>query len=294
MNWKLIGKTLLFPHIAFIILFLPISISLLIFSLIYLSSTSFVSILSYLLAFYMLVVISARVPRMITFFKKVKNENKYIKKLLSDSHLRLNISLYGSLIWNGTFAIFQLGLGFYHGSIWFYSMSAYYVMLAIMRFFLLKHTRVYKANEETEKELKTYYLCGWLLLIMNLAVAIIIFFITYWNRTFHHHEITTITLAAYTFVTFTFAIINSIKCRKFNSPIYSSVQNISLIAAVVSILTLETTMLTTFGGNNLETFRQIILAATGIAVSIFTITMSLIMIIKGKKQLTLLNSNKKQ
>ena len=134
-------------------------------------------------------------------------------------------------------------------------------------------------------ETKKYCLCGWLLLLMNLALAVIIFFIVYWDKTFVHHEITTITLATYTFVTFTFAIINSIKYRKYNSPVYSSAKTLTLIAACVSMITLETTMLTTFGGNNSVIFRQTILGCTGSAVIIFTIVMAIIMIVKGTRKL---------
>lgn len=285
MDWKRLGKALLFPHLAVLILLVPISFSLLIFSFVYFGTASVISIISYVLSFYSLMVLCARVPRMIDFFKKLKKENKYVKRYFSDVNLRMNISLYGSLIWNGAFAIFQLALGFYHSSLWFYSMAAYYIMLAIMRFFLLKHTRANKEYQEDEKELKKFLLCGWLLLAMNLALAVIISFITYLNKTFIHHEITTITLAAYTFVTFTFAIVNIVRYKKYNSPVYSAAKTITLIAASVSMLTLETTMLTTFGGTESPLFRQIILAVSGAVLSIFTITMAIIMIVKGTKKL---------
>lgn len=284
-NWKKIGLNLLYPHLAVIICLLPISVAFLVLSLIYLGTESILAILSYLLAFYVLLVICFRIPRVIVFFKKVKRENKYVKKWFSDVHLRMNVSLYGSLIWNIAFAIFQLFLGFYHKSFWFYSMFAYYVMLGVMRFFLVKHTRKYKANEQTEIELKKYVVSGWLLLFMNLALAVIVFFIVYWNKTFNHHMITTIALAAYTFFTFTFAIINLVRYKKYKSPVYSSAKTISLIAGAVSMLTLETTMLTTFGADTSPLFNQIMLSLTGVAVIGFAITMAIIMIVKGRKQL---------
>lgn len=285
MNWKKIGQILLYPHLAVIICLLPISIAFLVFSLIYFNEESVVAIISYLFAFYMLLVICFRLPRIIKFFKNLRHENRYIRKWFSDVHLRMNVSLYGSLIWNVAFAILQLGLGFYHKSFWFYSMFAYYVVLGVMRFFLVKHTSKYKANEQIENETKTYVVCGWLLLFMNLALAVIVFFIVYWNKTFSHSIITTISMAAYTFFTFTFAIINVIKYRKYKSPIYLAAKTITLIAAAVSMLTLETTMLTTFGSDESPLFRQIILSATGVAVVGFAITMAIIMIIKGNKQL---------
>ena len=246
-NWKKIGLALLYPHLAIIICLLPISVTLLILALIYLGTESILAILSYMLAFYVLLVVCFRIPRMVKFFKTFKKENKFMQKWFTDAHLRINVSLYGSLIWNIAFGVFQLCLGFKFKSFWFYSLFAYYTMLAVMRFFLVKHTRKYKANEQKEVELKKYVVSGWLLLFMNLALAVIVFFMVYFNRTFYHHMITTIAMAAYTFLTFTFAIINVIRYRKYNSPIYSAAKIISLIAGSVSILTLETTMLTTFG-----------------------------------------------
>ena len=290
-DWKKFGFNLLFPHIAVIICLLPISIAFLIFSLIYLGTGSIIAIISYLLAFYVLLLISFRMPRIIKFFRTFKRENKYMKKWFSDVHLRINVSLYGSLIWNIAFAIFQLGLGFYHKSFWFYSMFAYYVMLGVMRFFLVKHTRKYKANEEKKIEIKKYIVSGWLLLFMNLALAVIVFFMVYFNRTFYHHMITTIALASYTFVTFTFAIINIFKYRKYKSPVYSAAKSISLIAGAVSMLTLETTMLTTFGENESPLFSQIMLSVTGGVVILFSIVMAVIMIVKGSKQLRNYESN---
>lgn len=285
LNWKKIGLSLLYPHLAVIICLLPISIAFLILSLIYLGTESILAILSYTLAFYVLLVICFRVPRIIKFFKSFKQNNKYMQKWCNDVNLRMNVSLYGSLIWNVAFAIFQLVLGFVHHSLWFYSMFAYYTLLGVMRFFLVKHTRKYKADEETEIQLKKYLISGWLLLFMNLALAVIVFFIVYWNRTFIHNMITTIALAAYTFFTFTFAIINIVKYKKYKSPVYSAAKTISLIAACVSMLTLETTMLTTFGGTESPLFRPLMLSLTGFVVIAFAVTMAIIMIVKANKQL---------
>lgn len=291
-DWRKIGHHIAYPHLAVIICLLPISIAFLVMSLIYLGTDSPIAILSYMLAFYVLLVICFRIPSLIKFLKTLKKENKYLQKWFSDVHLRVNVSLYGSLIWNVAFAIFQLCLGFYHQSFWYYSMFAYYVILASMRFFLLKHTRIYNTNEDTVAETKKYILCGWLLLTMNLALAVIIFFIVYLDKTFVHHMITTISLATYTFTTFTFAIVNLVRYKKYKSPVYSAAKNISLIAACVSMLTLETTMLTTFGSSDSPVLRQILLSSTGFVVIGFALAIAIIMIIKGYKKLDMLKETK--
>ncbi len=284
-KWSKHLKTIIYPHIVVVVILTATSILGLIYSFSFNKAISFLQYLSYAISAYTLTIICFRMPKIIKFFKTFKQENKYIKKWFSDVHLRMNVSLYGSLIWNIAFAIFQLGLGFYHKSFWFYSMFAYYVMLGVMRFFLVKHTRKYKKNEEIEIETKKYIISGWLLLFMNLALAVIVFFMVYWHRTFYHHMISTIAMALYTFITFTFGIINLIKYRKYKSPVYSSAKIISLIAGAVSILTLERTMLTTFGTTENLLFNQIILSITGISVIGFAITMAIIMIVKGNKAL---------
>lgn len=284
-NWRKIGLHVLYPHLAIIICLLPISVIFLVLSLIYLSPESIVAIISYLLAFYVLFTICFRIPRIIKFFKEIKNTNKYVNRWFTDVHLRMNVSLYSSLIWNVLFAIFQLVLGFYYKSFWFYSMFVYYILLGVMRFFLVKHTSKFKANEQEEIELKKFIYSGWLLLIMNLALTVIVFFIVYLKKTFEHHMITTIAMATYTFFTFTFAIINIVKYRKYKSPVYTSAKIISLIAGLVSMLTLETTMLNTFGFNENPLFKQIMLSITGIAITGFALVFAIIMIVKGHKEL---------
>ena len=222
---------------------------------------------------------------MIDYFKKLKSQNKYIKRWFSDVHLRMNVSVYGALVFNLAFAIFQLGLGFYHKSFWFYSMFVYYLMLGVIRFYLVKHLSKYKANEKADMEIKKYLICGVLLLVMNLALAVIIFFIVYFNKTFYHHMITTIAMAAFTFSTFIIAIINLVRYKKYKSPVYSAVKIVSFIAGCVSMLTLETTMLTTFGESAGSSFSQLMLSLTGAVVSVLSIVMAIRMIVKGTRWL---------
>ena len=292
MDWKKIGFKILYPHPAVIICLLPIATAFLVLSLLFLGSSSPLAILSYLFSLYVLITLCARIPRIIDFFKTFKRENKYAQKWFSDVHLRMNVSLYGALIWNLAYAIFQLGLGFFHKSFWYGSMFLYYLTLGIMRFFLVKHTRKHKAGEKEEIEIKRYVQTGWLLLFINLALSVIIFFIVYWNRTFSHHQITIIGLAAYTFLTFTFAIINLVKYKKYNSPIYLSAKVITLVSACVSMLTLETSMLTAFGTKDNPLFNRILIGATGGAIILFTLTLAIIMIVKGCKQLKKLKQTK--
>ena len=66
---KKLGYKLLFPHIALLIILIPISIALLIYSMLVLGTTHFVSIISYVLSFYTLTVVCFRIPNIINFVK---------------------------------------------------------------------------------------------------------------------------------------------------------------------------------------------------------------------------------
>ena len=154
-----------------------------------------------------------------------------------------------------------------------------------MRFYLVNHTKKNKPGEDLLIEYKRYNICGWVMLLMNLTVTAIIFFIIYFDRTFYHHQITTIALAAYTFLTFSLSIYNFIKYRKFNSPVYSAAKSINLVAACVSMMTLTTTMLTTFGGEDVVEYKKLLLTMVGVVVSLFILTISIQIIIFTSKNL---------
>ena len=291
MDWKKLGKALLFPHIAIMILLVPIATVLLVGSMVFIGTESVIAYISYVLAAYTLTVWCFKIPDLIRFFKTFKNENRYARRWQDDTRLRVNVSLYGSLAWNALYGLFQLWLGFYHHTFWFYSLGAYYICLAVMRFFLLLHTRRYALGEKMQTELVKYRACGWVFLLMNLALALIIFFMVYWNRTFEHHMITAIAMAAYTFTAFTVAIVNVVKYRKYNSPVFSASKAISLAAALVSMLTLESTMLTTFGDETMTaTTQKWMLGATGGAISVLIVATAIYMIAVGTKKLQQLKS----
>ena len=116
-----------------------------------------------------------------------------------DVRLRVNVSLFSSLVMNPGYAVFRFGLGIYHASVWFYALACYYALLAGMRLLLARHARKYGPGEKRLEELKKYRFCGYLLLLMTLSLFVIIVYIVWQNRTFRHHEITTIAMAAFTF-----------------------------------------------------------------------------------------------
>ncbi|MBQ7344034.1 MAG: hypothetical protein IJW53_04640 [Clostridia bacterium] len=289
---KKILKAFLYPHIAIMIVLFIVSIVLLILSFLIFDTASVGAIISYVVSAYTLTVWCFRIPEIITAVKKFKENNRFISRWQSDERFRINVSLFSTFALNIVFAVFQLVLGIDHGSFWYYSLAAYYACLACLRISLFKYTGSRLAGEDMRTELIKYRICGWVFLFMNLAITLIIFFMIYFGRTFVHHEITTIAIAAYTFIAVPLAIVNAVRYKKYNSPVYSAARAISLAAAAVSILTLESTMLTTFGGEDLTAEgRRLMLALTGAAVSAFIIGMAIYIIYTSTKKLRQLKGN---
>jgi len=286
MSWKKLCRALLHPHISVMMALVPLSGAFLVWAMVCRGTESAVAITSYVVAAYTLTVWCFRVPVLRRYYKTFKSQNRYARLWLDNRRLRVNVSLCTSLVWNLSYALLQLGLGITNRSFWFCSLAAYYFSLAVMRFFLVRYTFRHKAGENMVLELKKYRACGIVLLVMNLALSLMIFFMVYWNRTFQHHEIVTIAMAAYTFTSFTKAIINVVKYSRLGSPVYSASKAVSFVSACVSMLTLESTMLTTFeDGTMTLAGRQILLGVSGGAVSAVVIAMAVYMIVWGTKRL---------
>ena len=285
MNWKKAGKRMLFPHPVLAAALCVGASALLIYRFAALEETNVLSIVAYALSFYALVLICARVPEMARGIARFRTENRYYVRYRTDVQLRINLSLHGMVVFNAAYALFQFCLGLKHHSAWFYAMAVYYLLLALMRISLVRYTRQHAPGEENQLEWRKYRLCGVCLLVMNLALAVFTLYFVFRIRVFIHHEITTIAMAVYTFAAMTMAIINVIRYRKYHSPAYSAAKNISLVCATVSMLTLENTLLTAYGQESGELFRQIMLGTTGVAVICVVQGIALYMIIRATKQL---------
>lgn len=286
MSGKKILKAVLFPPWWLVVIFVLFSAGGMLYGTLWLGQSHPVTIAAYAVSFYTLVICCVRVPAMIQFCKNVKADNRYLARWFSDAHLRMNITVGGSMLWNGSYGALQLGMGLYHRSAWFYSLAAYYVSLAVMRFCLVRHTLRHKPGEHLRQELRYYRICGWVFLVMNLALSGMMLYMIRENLATRHNEITTIAMAAYTFGTLTKAIINVPRYRKYNSPAMSAARVVSLASACVSMLTLENTMLTTFGNEQMTPqVRQLFLALSGGAISLIIVVMAIVMICRANREL---------
>jgi len=180
---------------------------------------------------------------------------------------------YLSLFTNLAFAVYNLMLGLYAHSWWFITMSAYYIVLSVLRFGLLRMNR--RQNGVKEQFLKRF--TGGLLIFLAVCLAgsTYLAFETSLGRAYH--EIVMITMALYAFVKITLAIINLVKARKGDFPVIKAIRSVSLADALMSIFSLQMSMLVSFEGmraGDIKLFNA--LTGTGVYIIVFLIGINLI------------------
>ena len=83
MNWKKLGKALLFPHIVIMLILVPLAATFLIGAMVFIGTESPAAIISYVLAAYTLTVWCCRIPYLIRFFKNFKSFSPFLQKAIS-------------------------------------------------------------------------------------------------------------------------------------------------------------------------------------------------------------------
>ena len=175
-------------------------------------------------------------------------------------------------------------LGISERSIWFGALAAYYILIAVMRGSLLIYHRRrggYESEELTRA--RNYMKTGILLFILNAALSSAIAQMIFDDRSFDYKDWFIYAFAAYTFYKITMAILNFLRARRQDNLTIQAIRDINLVDSAVSILALQTALLHTFttpdSGVDISLFNTL----TGSVVSIFSITISILMIRKGNK-----------
>lgn len=264
----------------------PVSVGLWISVWIVWQENVWLRIASCLLIAYTLMIWCVHLPGLIQRCRRLWNENQAVRIWRTDTHLRMKVTLTGSVLWNGSYAVLRLCLGIYYRSVWFYSVAAYYFTLAVLRFELAHYAMHHGPGEDKIRELRHYRSCGRVLLILNGAFCAMILYMVWENRLVRHHEMTTIVMAAYAVTALILAFYNVLKYRKYDSPVYSASKAISLACACVSLLMLEGSVLSSLQMDSLSNRMKIMFfALSGAGISAFIILFAIYMIVKADQGL---------
>lgn len=289
MDWKKICKQLLFPPIWLMVLLTIFSTVSLTLVFVKGYSEHLIAYIIYVFSFYTLSVLSVFFsmvfPKQYQSIRHKLYENPVSNRYLTDATFRTHISLYSSLAINVLYVGINLLSYILYRSMWFICLAVYYIILAMMRFLLARYATRNGFGSNRIGELRRTVTCSYILLSVNFALSGSVLMILYQNKGYEYHGILIYVMAMYTFYITTHAIIDLVKYRKYKSPVMTMTKVIALSAALVSMLSLETAMLSQFGQELSAKDEWLMVALTGAGVSAVVVTMSIYMIVTSTKEI---------
>ena len=205
------------------------------------------------------------------------------EKIILDQRYRIILSAAVAFVFNLLYALYHCVLGIMNLSLWLIAMCAFYGILATMRFSAVLCGRKNHELPSGDTEKFVMKLSGILLAVLSLVLAVVSYISLSQNIATNHEEIMMITIATYTFYKITMAIIKAIKQRKIPSPLLKTIRAISYAEAAASILTLQRSMLVSFGSMDSEQVH-LMNAATGAVVCLFVMMLAISMMIKSTRK----------
>jgi hypothetical protein len=233
-------------------------------------------------------------PKMKTGIISFLESREFTRLILRNFGFRTVIFAIGSFLMSLLFSGFNAYMGIKNRSIWYGALAAFYIALAFLRGGVLAYhkSRIGKKMQNDEYiKAKVYRNSGIITLILNIALSSAIAQMIFSDAHFTYMGLTIFAYAAYAFYKITMSIIALIKAHKQTDLTVRAIRNINLVDALVSILALQTALLTMFsdGEINISAFNTF----TGIVVSLLSVGIGIYMIVSANKKMKELQKENK-
>ena len=206
------------------------------------------------------------------------NETRFGRLFANDLAFRGSVSLFSGMVVNFLYVVFRIFVGIRYASVWFISIAIYYLALGLMRLSLITSYRKRKAISE----LRCYRRTAWLLCALNLPMGGMILLMVLTDSGYSYPGYVIYLSALYTFYTAILSVRNLVRFRKLGSPILSAAKVLNFVAALMSLLCLQTAMIAQFSGGE-GTFRVKMNSATGGIIWLAVIVTAVYMLLHSRK-----------
>ena len=289
MNRTHLIKKLLFPAWWVILLFAAVSSAALIAVFVKGLETSAVAGISYVFSFYTLCVLCVFCWKTLPKYWKSGKERVYANQIanryLTDAAFQTHVSLYRSLAINLLYVAVNVISAVVFHTHWFALFAAYYAILVMMRFLLIRYLGKNRIGTSRLGELRCARLCACILLTVNLALSGAVLMMVYFHRGFDYQGIFIYVMAIYAFYMMVTAVIDMVRYRRYGSPIMSMSKVIKMAAALMSMLSLETAMFSQFGAEMPMENQRTMIMATGAGIAVIVVAMAIYMIVRTTKEI---------
>lgn len=222
---------------------------------------------------YSVYIIVRLAPHMKEIVINIINRFSFSKKIASERDFRAVVTSTVSLALNIAYAIFNIVVAILAGSLWYGAIAIYHSFLIIMRTDTLLSRK--------GKMRTSYIRTSVLLILLSGFLGLAVWQLVAKDLAFVRFGWTIYAYAAFAFYKITMSIISLVKSRK-NTYTTRALKSVSLADALVSILTLQTSLLYAFSG--LELNKTVPNLITGISVCLLTLALGIIMLIFSKKR----------
>lgn len=213
--------------------------------------------------------------------------NPYTNKLTTDYRWRTIFFAVPGSVSNIVFAIFNGVIGITSSSAWFGTLSAYYILLGIMRAGVVRQerkiARVEEKQEHIRRELSVYRRNSILFVFMAVVLAGAVVLLLNAQGGKDYPGFTIYAVAAYTFYKIIISTIGVIRVGKRKSPLLSITRKIGYVDSCVSLLTLQTAMFASFAEGE-EAFVKLMNGITGTVVCLMVLGIGIQGIASSKRK----------
>ncbi len=176
---------------------------------------------------------------------------EFFSNLICERRFRWYLAAFISFVASIAFATYNFIVGIIFKLVWNFSVSFYYIILTVIKAIILYSEKKWKSQPLalTSKKRVTLFMVEsiFLLLIDVALIAPITLLISQDNPSVNIGMIPSIAVAAYTTYNITMACINYTKSKKTDNLSLHGLKVISLKEAIVSIITLQNTLVVVFG-----------------------------------------------
>ncbi len=198
------------------------------------------------------------------------------RRMQEDRRFRIVMGAAFALAVNLAYGAGHAVVGLMDGSAWLVLLAAYYILLGVMRFGAVL------TEKRHASEVFVMRFCGGMLMALALVLAAVTVLSILQERAVVHGLIPMLAIATYTFWKMTMAIVHTVQAHRSGTPLTRTIRNITLASALMSLMTMQRSMLAAFSREG-ETDVLLLNLLTGSAVCLLVFLLGLNMILEGKE-----------
>lgn len=214
-------------------------------------------------------------PKTVQKINEIKNEKIFV---------------IASLLTTLAFAAYNLFLGITQGYIFGYTIAGYFFFFTLVKTIIALPVKNLENETFAKSDLIRAKLSSWLLFLVNLSLAAPVSMMVLGERTYELGIIPAIATATYCTIKVTLAIRAYFK-KQVNSPLFVAKKSSSLVDSLVSVLTLQSTLIIANGGAN-DPDMRVLSAVSSFFLYALIIFVSVKLQISLKKFLTFCNKSR--